>query len=95
MSSKNNTEERWHRLLEKIIRIEASGESLIFIGDLNKMVGNGEFGVKGNHEKVSFGENYYQMENIFSLTILKNVKEGPSLGLTQLIQQYYPAWTWS
>ena len=39
-SSRNNIEERWHRLLEKIVRIESSGESLIFIGDLNKMVRN-------------------------------------------------------
>jgi hypothetical protein len=54
-SNKNDIEERWQRLLEKIVRIEASNESVILIGDLNKLVGNEEFGVKGNHEKVSFG----------------------------------------
>ena len=35
-SSKNDIEERWQRLLEKIVRIEASNESVILIGDLNK-----------------------------------------------------------
>ena len=41
--------------MEKIVRIEASNESVLLIGDLNKLVGNEEFGVKHNHSKVSFG----------------------------------------
>ena len=28
---------------------------MVLIGDLNKLVGNGEFGVKENNEKVSYG----------------------------------------
>ena len=31
------------------------GEELILVGDLNKAVGNDEFGVEGNHPKISFG----------------------------------------
>ena len=54
-SCKKEIEERWHRLLEKIIRIEAAKEALILIGDLNKLIGNGEHGVKGNNDKVSHG----------------------------------------
>ena len=54
-TSNKIVEDRWQRLLEKITRIEASNESVILIGDLNKLVGNGEFGVKDNHEKISFG----------------------------------------
>ena len=41
--------------MEKIIRIEAAKEALILIGDLNKLIGNGEHGVKGNNDKVSHG----------------------------------------
>ena len=54
-SSRKEIEERWYRLLELIAKVEAANESLILIGDLNKLVGNGEFGVQGNSEKVSFG----------------------------------------
>ena len=41
--------------MEEIVKIENRNEACILIGDLNKLVGNGEFGVKGNNEKVSFG----------------------------------------
>ena len=54
-SSKNEVEERWERILEKIAKIESLNENLIFLGDMNKHVGNGIYGVKGNNEKVSFG----------------------------------------
>ena len=54
-SSRKEIEERWYRLLELIAKVEVANESLILIGDLNKLVGNGEYGVKGNCEKVSFG----------------------------------------
>ena len=54
-STKREIDERWQRLLAKIIRIESNNESVILIGDLNKLVGNGEFGVTGNTEKVSHG----------------------------------------
>ena len=35
--------------------IEERNEEAIFIGDLNKLVGNGPYGVKGNNPKVTFG----------------------------------------
>ena len=44
-SSCKEIEERWNRLLARILKIEASNEMVILIGDLNKLVGNGEFGV--------------------------------------------------
>ena len=53
--SKKEVEERWERIMEKIARIEATNESIILIGDLNKAVGNGQYGVKDNNNKVSFG----------------------------------------
>ena len=54
-STKKEIDERWQRLLEKILRIETANESIILIGDLNKLVGNGEFGVQNNTEKVTYG----------------------------------------
>ena len=41
--------------MEKMRIIKSRDEWVVLIGDLNKAVGNGEYGVKGNHEKVSFG----------------------------------------
>ena len=58
IESRSNTreiEERWGRLLKIISRIELCNESLILIGDMNKAIGNGQYGVKGNTSKVSFG----------------------------------------
>ena len=57
IESRSNTreiEERWGRLLKIISRIELCNESLVLIGDMNKAIGNGQYGVKGNTSKVSF-----------------------------------------
>ena len=54
-NSTNEIEDGWNTILEYIDKIEKSNEETIIIGDLNKLVGNGEFGVKGNNPKVSFG----------------------------------------
>ena len=40
--------------MEYIVKSEANNEDVIIIGDLNKLVGNGIFGIKNNNEKVSF-----------------------------------------
>ena len=49
-SSKADVEERWN-----ISNIERTGEEIIFIGDTNKLLGDGKNGVKNNNPKVSFG----------------------------------------
>ena len=54
-SSIKEVDERWSRIMEKLEKIKANNEWVILIGDLNKLVGNGKFGVKGNHDKVSHG----------------------------------------
>ena len=41
--------------MEKIARIEASNELVVLIGDMNKHLGNGIYGIRGNIDKVSFG----------------------------------------
>ena len=48
-------EERWNHILEIVSKVETQQESIVILGDMNKAVGNGQFGVKGNTEKVSFG----------------------------------------
>ena len=54
-SSNKEIEDRWGRILGEIFKIEARGEMILIVGDLNKHVGNDEFGVQDNHEKISFG----------------------------------------
>jgi exonuclease III len=54
-SNVKEIEERWCRLLEIVSKIESRNEAIILIGDMNKAVGNGEYGVQGNTNKVSFG----------------------------------------
>ena len=53
----NNTEieERFLKIWNHLKIIEERNEEAIFIGDLNKLVGNGPYGVKGNNPKVTFG----------------------------------------
>ena len=54
-SNIKETEERWNRILEIVLKIETCQESIILIGDMNRAIGNGEFGVEGNTDRVSFG----------------------------------------
>ena len=51
-SSKADIYDRWLRLLSEISKIEMKGEHLIFIGDMNKHIGDL---VKHNHPDVSYG----------------------------------------
>ena len=53
--TENEIKERWNRILTHIIKIKQRKEHLILLGDWNKHVGNDEWGIKGNHEKVSVG----------------------------------------
>ena len=54
-TSKTDIEEKWGRILEVIYNVLAKGESLVIMGDLNKHIGSDHLGVKGNHDKISFG----------------------------------------
>ena len=54
-ATKSDIQERWGRLLIEIKKIEKRNELILIIGDLNKKIGNDAFGVKGNHDKISFG----------------------------------------
>ena len=74
--------------------IEAAKEALILIGDLNKLIGNGEHGVKGNNDKVSHGGKL--IHNLLSggkYMLVNNSEKctgAPSHGLTQQIFLDFP-----
>ena len=54
-TDKATIEDNWNTILEELARIEKAEEAVILIGDMNKHVGNGEYGVKENITKVSNG----------------------------------------
>ena len=47
-------EERWAKICNHLKVIEERNEEAILIGDMNKLVGNGPFGVENNNPKVTF-----------------------------------------
>ena len=48
-------EEKWKRLMKELNTIRARNEFCLLAGDLNKLVGNDEWGVNGNHPELSAG----------------------------------------
>ena len=54
-TEKGVIEEKWARLTKVLKDIDTRNEEEILIGDLNKLIGNNESGIKENHPKVSFG----------------------------------------
>ena len=54
-TSKQEVEEKWQRLCKDLENIRARNEFCCLVGDMNKLVGNGEFGVPGNHPEMSLG----------------------------------------
>ena len=48
-------EKSWLRLMEDVKDIENRNEAVLIIGDLNRAIGNDEYGVQGNKSKTSFG----------------------------------------
>ena len=54
-TNKVEVEKKWKRLREVMEGVRARKELCLLLGDLNKLVGNGEFGVSGNTSEISFG----------------------------------------
>ena len=48
-SGKELVETKWAKLKHELDKIKGRGEECIFLGDLNKLIGNDELGVHGNH----------------------------------------------
>ena len=51
---KTEVEEKWIRLRQEMENVRARNEFCVLAGDLNKLVGCGEFGVSGNHPELSY-----------------------------------------
>ena len=47
--------EGWRRLLEDIKDVEERKENLLIIGDMNRALGAGEWGIEGNKPNISYG----------------------------------------
>ena len=54
-STKEEIEQSWLRLMCDVKQIENRNEALLIMGDMNRAVGNDEWGTKGNKERVSNG----------------------------------------
>ena len=74
-------EKSWLRLLEDIKDIEDRNEAVLIIGDMNKAVGNDEWGVRGNKENISNGgqliRNLLKTEMYILINNLDIVQGGP------------------
>ena len=53
--SKQEILDNWINIKAEITEIKNGGEGLILIGDLNRSIGSGIQGVRGNHSSVSYG----------------------------------------
>ena len=54
-TNNDEIEKSWYRLMKDIKEIEDQNEAVMIIGDMNRAVGNGSYGIKGNKSKVSHG----------------------------------------
>ena len=79
--SKDEIEKSWLRLLKDVKEIEDRFENVVIIGDMNRAVGSGPWGVKGNKDKISPGgqliRNLIQTERYVLINNLYLVEGGP------------------
>ena len=54
-TSKENVEKNWRMLIKDMNKIRARQEFCLFLGDMNKLIGCGQWGVPGNHSEVTVG----------------------------------------
>ena len=54
-TSNDDIEQSWYRLLKDVKEIEKRKEAVLIVGDMNRAVGNGKLGIRGNKNKISFG----------------------------------------
>ena len=48
-TSNDDIKDNWNVILENVSNIERANEEVVLIGDMNKLVGNGEYGIKDNN----------------------------------------------
>ena len=82
---KNSTkivDEKWMIIHEELDKIKSRGENCVLIGDMNKLIGNDEWGVCGNNPEITIGgsmlRNLLQTKDYVLVNSLRNrVKGGP------------------
>ena len=78
---KDEIEKSWLRLMEDVKEIEELNEDVLIIGDLNRAVGGGAWGVKGNKDKITPGgqliRNLVKTERYVLVNNLDLVEGGP------------------
>ena len=47
--------ESWEKIKEELVLIKERNEAALIVGDLNRDIGNDEYGVIGNHDNISYG----------------------------------------
>ena len=85
-TDKDEIEKSWLRLMEDVKQIEERNEDVLIIGDLNRAVGSGPLGIKGNKEKVAQGgqliRNLIETDQYILINNLDVVQGGPWTGAT-------------
>ena len=80
-TAKDDILQSWYRLTKHMREIQIRGEACLLIGDLNRAVGAGKWGVKGNKEHVSYGgqlvRDLPETEDYTLLNSLDMVEGGP------------------
>ena len=81
----SDIEKSWWRLMKDVKDIETRNEAVLIIGDMNRAIGDGKYGVKGNKSKISFGggliRNMLKEDRYILINSLDIVTGGP--------------WTWT
>ena len=52
---KKKVVESWTKLKKELLLIEGRNEAVVLMGDYNRAIGNDDYGVPGNKEKISHG----------------------------------------
>ena len=80
-SGKDLVEAKWARLRMELDKIRVRGDQCLCIGDFNKLIGNDELGVIGNHSKISCGGKLVRellaTEDYCLVNNMTNAKGGP------------------
>ena len=57
-STKDDIDKSWYNLMKDIKDIEGRKEAVIILGDMNRHVRSGEYGIQGNKNYISYGGQY-------------------------------------
>ena len=88
----SDIEKSWLRLMKDVKDIETRSEAVLIIGDMNRAIGDGEYGVKGNNLNVTPGgkliHNLLKTEKYILLNASEKCSGGPLQDLIQVKQLF-------